>query len=357
MRTLVTGACGFIGSHMVETLAAAGHEVVAADLPAVLAAAPEDRTRFPEVCVAAGARLVELDVTDSDSVRRAVAGAEIVFHIAAIFDYLVPEPVLRAVNVEGTRHLFEALADDGSCRRVVNWGAGGIYGVPHPELLPFTEDGPKRPTNAYLISKWDQERLAHAYRARGIEVTSVRPTSPYGPRAAYGSGQLLMGLAARRHPVAFKNMTGNIPFMHVRDLCAAALHLADYPGADGEAYNTTDDGRIDAIKLARIVADEMGTTPKILPPAPLGLLRKALSGAAKVSTRAARRAGRRPLLEYDQVQYFGRNYLYSNDKLKQTGFRMRWPEPEPGLRATLRWYLDNGWISAPASTDSHRRGR
>lgn len=43
------------------------------------------------------------------------------------------------------------------------------------------------------------------------------------------------------------------------------------------------------------------------------------------------------------MQYFGRDYLYSNDKLKATGFEMEWPEPEPGLRAALRWYVENGW--------------
>jgi nucleoside-diphosphate-sugar epimerase len=298
-----------------------------------------------------------MDVTDPSMVRRAVeeAGADVVFHIAAIFDYMAPESVLRNVNVEGTRNLFEALLAEGSCRRVVNWGAGGIYGSPRPEVIPFEEDTPKRPDNAYLESKWDQERLAHAYRTRGIEVTSVRPTSPYGPRAAYGSGQLLMGLAERRHPVAFKNLRGNIPFVHVRDLCAAAVHLAEHPAADGEAYNVTDDGRIDAVRLARIVADEMGTTARILPPMPVGAVRKTLSGFARVSTASARRKGTRPLLEYDQVQYFGRDYLYSTDKLKATGFEFRWPDPEPGLRATLNWYVANGWLERPVPASDRRR--
>lgn len=356
MKALVTGACGFIGSHMVEALAEAGLAVVAADLPAALAAASDDRTRFPEVCRDAGAELVELDVTDRASVAGAVKGVELVFHVAAVFDYTAPESLLRNVNVEGTRNLFEELVAQGTCRRVVNWGAGGIYGPPRPGLVPFKEDAPKRPSNAYLTSKWDQERLAHAYRARGIEVTSIRPTSPYGPRAAYGSGQLLIGFAERPHPVAFKNLRGNIPFVHVRDVCAAALHLADYPGADGQAYNVTDDGRIDAIKLAELVADEMGTTARILPPMPLGAVRKVLSGVARVSTASARRKGTRPLLEYDQVQYFGRDYLYSTDKLKATGFKFRWPQPEPGLRATLNWYVANGWLARPQAAGA-KRGR
>lgn len=342
MRSLVTGATGFIGSHLVEVLAEAGHEVIAADLPSALQAAPEDRARSPEVCRAVGARLMSLDLTDRDSVKRAVVEADLVFHVAAVFDYTAPEPLLRAVNVEGTRNLFEALVEVGACRRVMNWGAGGIYGIPIPGEGPFREDSPKRPNNPYLVSKWDQERVAHSFRDRGIEVTSVRTTSPYGPRAVYGSGQLLMGLAY--NPVAFRNLTGNIPFVHVRDLCRAALHLASYPEADGQAYNVTDDGRIDAVRLARLVAEEMGTKAKILPPAPLGALRTALSIAARVSMAVARRSGRRPLLEYDQMQYFGRDYLYATDKLKSTGFELERPQPEEGLRETLRWYRDNGWV-------------
>lgn len=356
MKALVTGACGFIGSHMVEALAEAGFEVVAADLPAALDAPPDDRARWPEVCRAAGAELVPMDVTDKQMVAVAVKGIEIAFHVAAVFDYTAPESLLRNVNVEGTRNLLEALVAGGSCKRVVNWGAGGIYGSPREGVVPFKEDSPKKPTNAYLVSKWDQERLAHAYRARGIEVTSVRPTSPYGPRAVYGSGQLLMGFGERPHPVAFKNLRGNIPFVHVRDLCAAALHLSQHEGADGEAYNVTDDGRIDAIKLAELVADEMGTTARILPPMPLGAVRKVLSGVARASMASARRKGTRPLLEYDQVQYFGRNYIYSTDKLKATAFKLRWPQPEPGLRSTLNWYVANGWLTKPAPAGS-KRGR
>lgn len=327
---------------MVEVLAEAGHDVVAGDLPSALAAPPEDRTRWPDVCRAAGAELVPLDLTDPSSVTSAVEGAEVVFHIAAVFDYMAPEHALRRVNVDGTRNLFEGLLSDGSCRRVVNWGAGGIYGTPRPDRLPFREDSAKEPGNAYLVSKWDQEVLAHSYRARGIDVTSTRTTSPYGARAVYGSGQLLLQLAEK--PVAIKNMTGNIPFVHVRDLCRAALHLAEHPAADGEAYNVTGQGRIDAIQLARIVASEMGRRPKILPPLPLGVLRTVLSGAAKVSGVVAARSGKRPVLEYDQVQYFGFDFVYSIDKLLATGFRFEYPEPEPGLRETLRWYRQQGWI-------------
>jgi dihydroflavonol-4-reductase len=351
MTSLVTGACGFIGSHMVEVLAEGGHDVVAADLPSALEAPPDDRTRWPEVCKAAGAKLVALDLTDPGSVKSAVPGVDLVFHVAAIFDYTAPESLLRGVNVEGTRNLLEALVAEGTCRRVVNWGAGGVYGPPVASEGPFTEDSTKRPTNPYLISKWDQEVLAHGFRDRGIEITSVRTTSPYGPRASYGSGQLLMQMA--KSPVAFKNLTGNIPFVHVRDLCRAALHLSDYAGADGEAYNVTDDGRLDAVALARLVADEVGTKARVLPPLPVGLLRRLLSGVARVSMAAARRSGKRPVLEYDSVQYFGRNYIYSNEKLKRTGFTFERPTPEDGLRETLRWYLDQGWIERPKG----KRGR
>ena len=347
MKALVTGSCGFIGSHMVETLAEAGHEVIACDLPSALEATEDDRTRWPEVCKRAGAELRPLDVTDPDSVKEAVGGAEAVFHVAAIFDYTVPEEILRRVNVDGTRNLFDALVAEGTCKRVVNWGAGGIYGTPEPHLIPFTEDSPKRPTNAYLRSKWDQEVLAHSYREHGLEVLSIRPTSPYGPRAVYGSGQILMQMADK--PVVFRNLRGNVPFMHVRDLTEAALYLWEYEKADGEAYNVTDEGRVSAVDVARICAQEMGRRPVVLPPMPLKAMRKVLSGAARMSMARAKKKGTRPLLEYDQVQYFGRDFVYSIEKLKATGFVMKYPEPEQGLRETLHWYVDNGWLKKPAS--------
>lgn len=353
MKVLVTGACGFIGSHMVEAAARAGLEVIAGDLPAALSAALEDRTRFPEVCRAAGARLTDLDLTDRSSVENAVVGAELVFHVAAVFDYLASESVLRAVNVEGTRNLFEALVTAGTCKRVVNWGAGGVFGLPTPDGRPFDEDSPKRPTNPYLRSKWDQELLANSYRERGIEVTTITPVSPYGPRAVYGSGQLLIGLAEK--PVVLRNLTGNVPMGHVEDLCAAALHLAVLPEADGERYIATDDGRLSAVDIVRIVTDELGLKPKIMPPAPISVVRGVLSVASKVMTTIARRRGKRPLLEYDQVQYFGRDWRYSNEKLKKTGFEMKWPQPEPGIRTTVRWYLDQGWMRIPKK--AQQKGR
>jgi nucleoside-diphosphate-sugar epimerase len=164
---------------------------------------------------------------------------------------------------------------------------------------------------------------------------------------------MLLGLAEK--PVVFANLRGNVPFMHVRDLCAAALFLAQHAGSDGEAYNTTDDGRLDAVATVRIIADELGTKARILPPMPIPLMRKALSVAARLDMARSRKKGKRPLLEYDQVQYFGRDYLYSNDKLKQTGFEMHWPQPEPGLRETLRWYVERGWLELSGGKARRRR--
>ena len=178
-----------------------------------------------------------------------------------------------------------------------------------------------------------------------MEVVTIRMSSPYGPRAAYGGAQVLLDLAVR--PTVFANQRANIPFVHVRDLCRAALFLADKHEVDGEAFNVTDDGRINSIGLVRLVADELGTAASIFPAVPAPVMRGVLSGAARLSGRRARRRGTRPLLEHDQVQYFGRSYVYDNQKLKSLGFWYQWPEPEPGLRETIRWYLDRGWIQAP----------
>jgi hypothetical protein len=107
------------------------------------------------------------------------------------------------------------------------------------------------------------------------------------------------------------------------------------------------------VDLARLVAAEVGKRARVLPPLPVAALRRLLSGIARIDMARAKRRGRRPLLEYDSVQYFGRDYVYSTDKLKATSFTFEYPYPEEGLRATVRWYRENGWLAA----SEKKRGR
>ena len=175
MRALVTGGAGFIGSHLVDALAAEGHDVVVVD----------NLSRGRREQVAAGARLVELDVAgaDLDGVLQEHR-PEVVFHQAAQIDVRrsVADPVADAEsNVVGTVNLLRACAANG-VRRVVFASTGGaIYG--DTEDIPTGETHPLRPESPYGTAKLCAEAYGATYeRMRGLEFIALRYSNVYGPR-------------------------------------------------------------------------------------------------------------------------------------------------------------------------------
>ena len=106
---LVTGACGFIGSHLCEVLAEAGMMVRATDLPEVCKVDDRVRGRYPSVVRKSGAELVEADLTRPETLKGLLDGVDRVFHLGALFDYSAPFAELERVNVGGTRNLLGEL--------------------------------------------------------------------------------------------------------------------------------------------------------------------------------------------------------------------------------------------------------
>ena len=344
--SLVTGACGFIGTHMVEVLSGAGHRVRATDLEA--ATREDDRVlgRFPSVV----RNLKDVELTPSDMTRPEtlaplVSGVDYVFHIASIFSYSAPAEALNRVNVLATRQLLDLLLREKKLKRIVVWGAGGVYGIPGPEDLPLREDLAPSPPNNYLRSKWRQEFTTMEYgRRHGLPYTIIRPTTVYGPRAVYGSGQLLLGTARQDPVLAPANFDGRVPFVHVRDVCRAALYLAEHEAGKGEVFNVSDDSTISSIDVLRFIAEITGHRFVMLPPVPIEALRPLLRLVARGVVWLSQLTGTQPPLEPDVVEYLGRDFVFSNEKLKATGFRFLYPDARDGIRDTIRWYRENGWL-------------
>jgi len=335
-----------MGSHMVELLAAAGHEVVATDAPRAWIAGDRRSGRYPGVVRALGVRCIEADVTRPESLDGLPADLDFVFHIAGVFSYSAPWSLLRAVNVDGTRALVDrVLRDSPGLRRMVVWGAGGVYGLPGPDEQPVDEKSPPAPPNDYLRSKWFEEHLVmRAGEEKGLPWTIIRPTTVYGPRAVYGGGQLLMGPASMPVAAVPRNLAGRIPFVHVRDVCGAALHLAGVDAARGEAYNVSDDSRLTGVEFMRLVAETTGRRFVELPAVPVETLRRVLAAVADALQAAAARLHFPSPLEKPTVEYLGRDLVFANDKLKSTGYRFEYPDAREGIRETLEWYRKEGWI-------------
>ncbi|MBI2346880.1 MAG: NAD(P)-dependent oxidoreductase [Deltaproteobacteria bacterium] len=325
--SLVTGAAGFTGTHMVEALLRAGHRVRATDLHHVLA--KDDRTKgwFPSLLRQPGIEIVPADLTKLDQVHPLVRDVDYVFHVAGIFSYTAPWEILYQVNVEATRNLCEAILAHRRGARVVVWGAGGVYETPRPGRLlqdPIDETGKKRPINRYLRSKWQQEQLVlDMQRYLGLRASVVRPFTVYGPRGVYGGGQMILHFAKTRRPRIPRNFTARVPFSHVTDVCEAALSIAGRDDTIGEAYNIVDDSTLSMAEVIRIVAGARGYRTYWVLPVPIWLVRQS---------------------ETQAVKLLGVDHWYSNAKLKALGYQLRYPDAKNGLIETVKWYETNGWL-------------
>jgi dihydroflavonol-4-reductase len=170
VRVLVTGATGFTGGHLARALSAEGHGVRA--LVRDPAAAGD--------LAAGGIELVGGDLRDRGSLERAVAGVEVVYHIAAIYRQAgVSSDTYRAVNATAVGDLVDAAARAG-VRRVVHCSTVGVHGdIEHP---PANEDAPLKPGDIYQVTKLEGERLAReAAQRTGVAVTIVRPPAFTAP--------------------------------------------------------------------------------------------------------------------------------------------------------------------------------
>jgi UDP-glucose 4-epimerase len=183
MKALVTGAAGFIGSNLVDRLLAEGHEVTGFDNFST------GEHRFLEAASASPCfRLVEADLLDLDAVRRAVAGADVVFHLAANADVRFgPEHPRKDLdqNAIATWNVLEAMRVTGA-RRIAFSSTGSVYG--EPEVFPTPEDAPfPLQTSLYGASKVAAEGLIAAYAsAFGFQTYIFRFVSILGERYTHG---------------------------------------------------------------------------------------------------------------------------------------------------------------------------
>lgn len=357
---LVTGACGFTGSNMLEYLDVerpAAH-VVATDLPGsrreeYYVAAPDSDDPQPvyyeSVLSETDVEFIPGDLTDPDDVRRIADAHEYdtVFHIASLFDYFAPRERLYAVNVDGTRNLLEELADQADPPRIVHWSTLGVLGDAGFDD-PKTETDGYHPHNRYCESKVAQEEVVRSFESR-LDVTILRPAPIYGPRHQYGVYHVLTLVdrlpvvpVSRIYP---RSRQLQFPCVHVRDLVRAAVHLADDPDAVGEAYNVTSDA-IGQDELVRFLTAELGVRGPTLPvPYHLyALLGRLTYPLALKSEEFARHRDTRPLVDAPMVRYLTANMWFSNRKLKDTGFGFEYPDPRLGLREYVQWCYRQGYL-------------
>jgi UDP-glucose 4-epimerase len=233
---LVTGGAGFIGSHLVEALAADGwHVRVLDDL---------STGQADNLAGLAGVDLVRGDVGDPDVVARVTHGAEVVFHLAALASVQrsVEAPAdSHRICATGTLHVLDAARRAG-VRRVVYAGSASAYGIPTGDVQ--TEDDPVCPLSPYAAAKLAGEVYCQAFTSTyGLETLRLRFFNIFGPRQRADSpysGVIAIFAAALsegRTPAIFGDGQQTRDFTYVTDVVAALRLAAQRPGVSGAVCN------------------------------------------------------------------------------------------------------------------------
>jgi len=255
-RVLVTGAGGFIGSHLAERLVELGADVQAlVHYNALGTWGWLDRSpRRAEMTVIAG------DVCDRDSVRQAMQGAEIVFHLAALiaipYSYHAPLSYVRT-NVEGTLNVLQAARELG-VERVVHTSTSEVYGT--ARRVPMDEEHPLQGQSPYSASKIAADKLAEAfYLSFGLPVVTLRPFNTYGPRqSARAVIPTIITQALTGPVVRLGSLTPRRDLNYVSDTVAGFVCVAGAPGAIGQVINVGSGQEITIGDLARTILDLLG---------------------------------------------------------------------------------------------------
>ncbi len=332
LTTLVTGACGFAGGHMVDLLIEKGYNVIATDLESA-----------PREFLNAKANFIPADITNTESLKKLFANKiDYVYHPAAIFDYEAPWELCERVNVFGMRNICDFSLDAG-VKRFLLFSTVSVYGYPEADELPVVEDNAKRPGTNYERSKLMQEEVGLEYTEKGLPVSIVRPAPVYGPRNTYGMATILF-LMAKFPILPFPvNIDNYMVGVHVRDVCNAAHFLADRKEAIGEAYNVIDNTRYTLREFAEFVCPLMGV--RMMPIfIPRDLFFSLGNQLADISRSLSKITGSRPFIEKDMVYYLKAVYTFSNDKLRSLGYEFLYPDLLEGMRETIEWYKDNGYL-------------
>ncbi|MGE3526688.1 MAG: NAD-dependent epimerase/dehydratase family protein [Gemmatimonadales bacterium] len=321
MRVSLSGATGFVGSHLVDALLEQGHEVTALVRSPARARALDTRVT-----------LVPGDLDDPQALRDVCAGQDVVFHVAGLTAARSESEFLR-VNREGTARLLEAAATEAVGRFVLvsSLAAAGPSRVGEPRAGGETP----APVTAYGRSKLAAEAVV---REGPIPWTILRPPTVYGPR----DREVLRVFQAVKLGIApvFGRGTQELSAVYGPDLAAALVAAAGAETAAGRTYHPAHPEVFTSTDMVRAIARAMDT-PVRLVPLPGGLAR----GLLALTGGYARLRNRATILNPDKANEFLAAAWTCDPTplIRDTGWQPA-HDLERGVAATLAWYRENKWL-------------
>lgn len=318
MKVLVTGATGFTGGHLARGLRKRGHDVVALVRDEAKASALRG----------AGIELCSGDITDRDSVRRAVQGCDVVYHIAALYrEAKYGDEMYRRVNVEGTRYIVEEVERAG-VGRMVHCSTVGVHG---DVAVPADEGAPFSPGDIYQQTKLDGELLVKQYIDAGFPGVIFRPVGIHGP------GDL-------RFLKLFKTIArgqfrmigdGNVLYhmTYIDDLVDGIMLCGEHPAAKGNTYILSGPRYTTLHELVEAIAAAVGR------PTPRGRIPLwPVKVAAVMCEMLCKPFGIEPPLHRRRLDFFTKDRGFTSDKAhREIGYQPRISLQE-GFVRTAAWY-------------------
>ncbi|QDU63118.1 3 beta-hydroxysteroid dehydrogenase/Delta 5--_4-isomerase [Planctomycetes bacterium Pan216] len=330
MRCLVTGATGFLGGHVAETLSQRGDQV------RTIARSTSDTSLLNQWNV----EVVEGDMTDPDVLAKACDGVDAVIHCAAKVGDWGPLDEYRRVNVEGVDRLFDAVAGR-ELKRFVLVSSLGVYEARDHQGTDETAPMAEKHIDAYTQTKAESETLARERATKdGTPLTVIRPGFIYGPRDRTVMPRILKNLK-RKLVSYFGSKEKVLNNVYVGNVVEAILLALDKPEAVGQVYNVTDDKCVTKQVFFETIA-EMAGLPKPSATYPLWFA-KGVTGAFEG---AGRVFGFAPVLNSARLKFMGLNLDYSIQKAREELGYTPSTEFQEGMRRTIDWLRQEGHVES-----------
>ena len=325
---LITGATGLVGSHIVDRLIADGWMV-----RALVRSPQRARDSLPQ-----SVELVNGDVLDEASFKRAASGCHVIFHTAANITVRGGWEAYRLTNVEGTRNAMHAAEASGA--RLLQLSSVAVYGPSArydaakrgEQTDEDTVLGPLRETAYYARSKRESEKMVLDAHSQGrVWATAVRPTVIYGRRDRQFVPRIALVIKRGAIPL-LRGGRSTMSVVHAANVAEGAILAATSDIAGGKAYNVANDYDVTVRRFFELAGEGLGTRPLFIP-MPLVAAR----GALRVAKWIARRMGL-SLVSSSAIDFVSQDNPFSSERArKELGWRPS-VRPESGVPDAFHWW-------------------
>jgi len=251
-QVLVTGSCGFIGSHLVERLVKLGAEV-----RAFVYYNSFNNWGWIDTLTSAVKQSIEIvtgDIRDAHGVRKAVRGQEIIFHLASLiaipYSYRSPESYV-STNIMGTLNVLQACLEENNVSKIIHTSTSEVYGT--AQYVPIDEKHPLQAQSPYSATKIGADMLAWSfYCSFGLPVTICRPFNTYGPRQSARAviPTIILQILANKPKIRLGSIHPSRDFNYVEDIVNGFVRIAEIPNSVGEVINI---GSNREVSIAQVV--------------------------------------------------------------------------------------------------------